>query len=103
MVTETVYRQQLRPVIEDGAEVMDRILAAWPPRELRWLRHPLIGTPPRHPRFHRRGRPVTSRVLPPNLESVRRMARRDPATSVGHDVDTVTQGGLIGSPCSSAM
>lgn len=33
MVTETVYRKQLRPVIEDGAEVMDRILPAWPPRE----------------------------------------------------------------------
>ena len=25
MVTETIYRMQLRPVIEGGAEVMDRI------------------------------------------------------------------------------
>ena len=33
MVTETIYRKQLRPVIEDGAQVMDRILPAWPPRE----------------------------------------------------------------------
>jgi len=33
MVTETVYRKQLRPVIEGGAEVMDRILPARPPRE----------------------------------------------------------------------
>jgi integrase len=33
MVTETVYRKQLRPVIEGGAEIMDRILPAWPPRE----------------------------------------------------------------------
>lgn len=33
MVTETVYRKQLRPVIEDGAEIMNRILPAWPPRE----------------------------------------------------------------------
>ena len=33
MVTETIYRKQLRPVIEGGAEVMDRILPAWPPRE----------------------------------------------------------------------
>ena len=32
-VTETVYRKQLRPVIEGGAEVMDRILPGWPPRE----------------------------------------------------------------------
>ena len=30
MVTETIYRKQLRPVIEDGAEIMDRILPAWP-------------------------------------------------------------------------
>lgn len=30
MVTETVYRKQLRPVIEGGAEVMDRIFPAWP-------------------------------------------------------------------------
>ena len=29
MVTETVYRKQLRPVIEGGAEVMDRIFPAW--------------------------------------------------------------------------
>jgi site-specific recombinase XerD len=28
-VTETVYRKQLRPVIEGGAEVMDRIFPAW--------------------------------------------------------------------------
>jgi integrase len=33
MVTETIYRKQLRPVIEGGAEVMDRILPGWPPRE----------------------------------------------------------------------
>ena len=33
MVTETIYRKQLRPVIEGGAEVMDRILPARPPRE----------------------------------------------------------------------
>jgi len=30
MVTETIYRKQLRPVIEDGAEIMDRILPAGP-------------------------------------------------------------------------
>lgn len=30
MVTETVYRKQLRPVIEGGADVMDRIFPAWP-------------------------------------------------------------------------
>jgi integrase len=29
-VTETIYRKQLRPVIEDGAEIMARILPAWP-------------------------------------------------------------------------
>ena len=29
-VTETVYRKQLRPVIEGGADVMDRIFPAWP-------------------------------------------------------------------------
>jgi hypothetical protein len=34
MVTETIYRKQLRPVIEGGAEVMDRILPAWPPVSL---------------------------------------------------------------------
>jgi hypothetical protein len=33
IVTETVYRQQIRPVIEDGADVMDRILPGWPHRE----------------------------------------------------------------------
>jgi hypothetical protein len=33
MVTETIYRKQLRPVIEGGAEVMDRILPARPPCE----------------------------------------------------------------------
>jgi integrase len=33
MVTETIYRKQLRPVIEGGAEVMDRILPGWSPRE----------------------------------------------------------------------
>jgi hypothetical protein len=31
MVTKSIYRKQLRPVIEDGAEVMDRILPRWPP------------------------------------------------------------------------
>jgi site-specific recombinase XerD len=30
IVTETVYRKQLRPVIEGGADVMDRIFPAWP-------------------------------------------------------------------------
>jgi integrase len=30
MVTETIYRKQLRPVIEGGAEAMDRIFPAWP-------------------------------------------------------------------------
>jgi integrase len=30
MVTETIYRKQLRPVIEGGAEIMDRIFPAWP-------------------------------------------------------------------------
>ena len=30
MVTETIYRKQLRPVIEGGAEVMDRIFPGWP-------------------------------------------------------------------------
>ncbi|HTA03300.1 MAG TPA: hypothetical protein VK802_23185 [Streptosporangiaceae bacterium] len=30
MVTETIYRKQLRPVIEGGAEVMDLIFPAWP-------------------------------------------------------------------------
>ena len=30
MITETIYREQLRPVIEGGAEVMDRILPARP-------------------------------------------------------------------------
>jgi integrase len=29
MVTETIYRKQLRPVIEGDAEVMDRILPGW--------------------------------------------------------------------------
>jgi integrase len=29
MITETIYRKQLRPVIEGGAEVMDRILPGW--------------------------------------------------------------------------
>lgn len=29
-VTETVYRKQLRPVIEGGADVMDRIFPGWP-------------------------------------------------------------------------
>jgi hypothetical protein len=29
----TIYRKQLRPVIEGGAEVMDRILPAWPSSE----------------------------------------------------------------------
>jgi hypothetical protein len=29
-VTEMVYRKQLRPVIEGGADVLDRILQAWP-------------------------------------------------------------------------
>jgi integrase len=33
MVTETIYRKQLRPVIEGGAEVMDRILPGWPHAE----------------------------------------------------------------------
>jgi len=33
IVTETVYRQQIRPVIEGGADVMDRILPGWPHRE----------------------------------------------------------------------
>ena len=32
-VTETIYRKQLRPVIEGGAEVMDRIFPAWPDPE----------------------------------------------------------------------
>ena len=32
-VTETVYRKQLRPVIEGGADVMDRIFPAWPHAE----------------------------------------------------------------------
>lgn len=31
-VTETVYRKQLRPVIEDGATVMDRVFGARAPR-----------------------------------------------------------------------
>jgi integrase len=30
MVTETVYRKQLRPLIEGGAEVMDLIFPPWP-------------------------------------------------------------------------
>jgi integrase len=30
VVTETVYRKQLRPVIEGGAKTMDRIFPAWP-------------------------------------------------------------------------
>jgi integrase len=29
-VTETVYRKRSRPVIEGGAEVVDRIFPAWP-------------------------------------------------------------------------
>jgi integrase len=33
IVTETIYRQQIRPVIEGGADVMDRILPASPHRE----------------------------------------------------------------------
>lgn len=33
MVTETIYRKQLRPVVEGGAEVMDRIFPAWPHSE----------------------------------------------------------------------
>ena len=33
MVTETIYRKQLRPVIEGGAEVMDRIFPTWPDLE----------------------------------------------------------------------
>jgi hypothetical protein len=33
MVTETIYRKQLRPVIEGGAEVMDRILPGRPHAE----------------------------------------------------------------------
>jgi integrase len=33
IVTETVYRKQLRPVIEGGSDVMDRIFPAWPPAE----------------------------------------------------------------------
>ena len=31
-VTETVYRQQIRPVIVEGAEAMDRILRGSDPR-----------------------------------------------------------------------
>jgi hypothetical protein len=27
-VTETVYRQELRPVLQDGAEVMDRLFGS---------------------------------------------------------------------------
>jgi hypothetical protein len=30
MVTETIYRKQLRPVVEGGAEVMDHIFPARP-------------------------------------------------------------------------
>jgi hypothetical protein len=33
MVTETIYRKQLRPVVEGGAEVMDLIFPAWPRTE----------------------------------------------------------------------
>jgi site-specific recombinase XerD len=33
MVTETIYRKLLRPVIEGGAEVMDRIFPMWPDPE----------------------------------------------------------------------
>ena len=33
MVTETIYRKQLRPVVEGGAEVMDLIFPAWPRAE----------------------------------------------------------------------
>lgn len=33
IVTETIYRQQIRPVIEGGADIMDRILPARPHRE----------------------------------------------------------------------
>jgi uncharacterized 2Fe-2S/4Fe-4S cluster protein (DUF4445 family) len=32
-VTEAVYRKQIRPVISEGAEVMDRIFAARNPQE----------------------------------------------------------------------
>jgi len=39
-VTETVHHKQLRPVIEGGADVMDRIFPAWrarrPRHERRW-------------------------------------------------------------------
>jgi integrase len=30
IVTETIHRQQIRPIIEGGADVMDRILPPWP-------------------------------------------------------------------------
>jgi hypothetical protein len=33
MVTETIYRKQLRPVVEGGAEVMDLIFPARPRAE----------------------------------------------------------------------
>jgi integrase len=33
IVTETIYRRQIRPVIEGGADVMDRILPGWPHAE----------------------------------------------------------------------
>jgi integrase len=33
MVTETIYRKQLRPVVEGGTEIMDRIFPAWPDPE----------------------------------------------------------------------
>jgi site-specific recombinase XerD len=33
LVTETIYRKQLRPVIEGGADTMDRIFPAWLDRE----------------------------------------------------------------------
>ena len=32
-VTETIYRKQLRPVVEGGAEVMDLTFPAWLPAE----------------------------------------------------------------------
>jgi hypothetical protein len=41
-----------------------------------YYRYPLIGNPPRYHCLHRRGRSVTGRILPPNLESVRAPTQR---------------------------
>jgi integrase len=38
-VTETVYRQQIRPVIMEGAEAMDRILRGSDPGSERVVTH----------------------------------------------------------------